>query len=174
MPSKGEIGQVKEQVSPEVAHSLFAMKAISHGIPADVPLLPNISFTLDQKSEIKQWTWGEWFIPPIGSGRTIIDLRWRTVLTLVRTTDANGNKIVYLNINVNPGILAWNLFVQGSEPHLHARILEVGIDVDYGTFPGGCGGVITYFDHTVQVRVDVFDAANTAQLTMTAFSFVYC
>jgi len=166
-------GEVSEQVSPKIAHSLAA-NAAAQATPAYAPVLPNIPFPLDGSTETKQWTWGEWFIPPIGSGRTIIDFRWRTILTLVRTTDVNGRKTLYLNINVNPGILAWNVFVQGKEPHLHASLVEVGIDIDYGTFPGACGGVTTYFDKTVELNADVFDAANTAQLTVTAYSFVYC
>ena len=165
-PASSKTGQMTQQLSRKIA--------ADRATPGSVHQLSGVSFALDGKTETKQWTWGEWFAPPIGQGRTIIDFRWRSVLTLVRTTDASGKKTHYLNLNVDPGILAWNVFEQGKEPHVHAHLLEVGIDEDFGTFPGGCGGVITYFNQTKWINVDIFDAAKTAQLLVTAYSFVYC
>lgn len=165
-PTNQKTGKGSEQRSPKIAPNRTT--------PGSVHLLPDVPLALDGTSETKQWTWGEWFAPPIGEGRTIIDFRWSTVLTLVRTTDVNGHKTLYLNVKVDPGILAWNLFEQGKEPHFHATLLNVGIDVDFGTFPGGCGGVLTYFNKTQGLNVDIFDAANLAQVLVTAYSFVYC
>lgn len=166
VPTNQKTGRISEQRSRKIA--------ADRPTPGSVHLLPDVPLAFNGTTETKQWTWGEWFIPPIGSGRTIIDFRWSTVLTLARTTDASGKKLLYLNINVNPGILAWNIFETGKEPHVHATLPDVGIDVDFGTFSGGCGGVMTYFNKTNGINVDIFDKAKTAQLLVTEYSFVYC
>lgn len=141
------------------------------GLP-HYPPLSNIVFPLAGRVETKVARWGEWFIPAIGTGRTIIDLFPEIVLTLVRTTDDEGHRLQYLNLHVD-NIRVWNTFVQNDQPQFHGRLPEVGIDVNYGSFPSGCG-VTSLFDKTVELEADVFDAVTVASIFMSSFGFVYC
>lgn len=135
------------------------------------PQIHDVAFPLTDTTETKTWTFGEWYIPPLGSGRTIIDLWPQPKLILVRTTTVGGAKTLYIAIETN--IRVWNPFVAGHEAVLSATILDVGQNFVFGTFPSGCG-VSTWIARNVVVRDDIFDKANTAQLNMSGYSFFYC
>ena len=142
-------------------------------IPAS-PQFADVPFAIDGATEWKKWTWAEFFMPPLGQGRTIVDFRWSTVLTLVKTTDASGKLTkIYLSLVVDPGIVVWNPFVQGTEPHIHTNLIEPGRSFDWGTFPSGCG-VTTYISRVIQLNEDIYDVTKTVGLTVDGFSFVYC
>jgi hypothetical protein len=171
--------EVKEQHSPKSGRYFYSrISQLKLGDPegqrlslTEWPQIPDLAFGLADGTETKTWVFGEWFIPPLGSGRTIIDLWGPPKLKLVRTTTTSGAKTLYIAIETN--IRAWNPWVQGSEPVLSATILDVAKNFVFGTFPGGCG-VNTWVVRNVNVRDDIFDAANTAQLSMTGFRFIYC
>jgi hypothetical protein len=153
---------------PQQDHSISESQKLS---PTQWPQIPDVAFGLADATETKTWTFDEWFIPPIGSGRTIIDLWWQPKLVLVRTTSTTGARVLYIGIETN--IRVWNPFVQGSEAVLSATILDVDQHFVFGTFPSGCG-VSTWVARKANVRDDIFDAAYKAQLNMSAFRFIYC
>jgi len=135
-----------------------------------MPQIPDLAFGVGDNTQIKTWVFSEWFIPPLGSGRTIIDL-FGTKLVLVRTITTGGAKVLYVAIESN--IRVWNPFVSGKEAVLSVTFTDVGKTYVFGSFPSGCG-VTTWVVRNVNVADDIFDAANIAQLNMSAFSFFYC
>jgi hypothetical protein len=135
-----------------------------------MPQIPDLPFGVGDSTQTKTWLFNEWFIPPLGSGRTIIDL-FGTKLILVRTTTTGGAKVLYVAIESN--IRVWNPFVSGREAVLSVTFTDVGKTYVFGSFPSGCG-VTTWVVRNVNVADDIFDAANMAQLSMSAFSFFYC
>lgn len=135
-----------------------------------MPRIPDVRFGVGDNTQTKTWLFNEWFIPPLGSGRTIIDL-FGTKLILVRTTTTAGAKVLYVAVESN--IRVWNPFVSGKEAVLSVTFTDVGKNYVFGSFPSGCG-VTTWIVRNVSVADDIFDAANVAQLNMSAFSFFYC
>ena len=100
------------------------------------PQLRNVAFPLEGTTLRKRWTWTEIFIPPYGTGRTIIDFRWSTVLALVKTTDASGNLTkIYASLVVSPGIMVWNPFVQASVPTIQVLLVDLTSTSTLALFP---------------------------------------
>jgi hypothetical protein len=128
------------------------------------------TFELDATTKIKTWVFDDWSVPSLGSGRTIVDLGRPLKLELVRTTNKTGAKTLYMAIEAN--LRVWNPSLAHHQAVLSACILDVNQNFIFGTFPSR-SGVNTFMKAFVMVQDDIFDAAHTARLDISLYTFRY-